>query len=82
MCQTLDTMILDVKDKVAGDVHVQLRIDNGYLTLGIPVAQLPEKLAVNGVLDIYHSTLFHIGNSELHQIVLFVNIPSYDVLFL
>ena len=80
--QALDAVILDIEYQVVWNVHIQFGINYWYFALGIPVTQLPEKLAVDFVLVFYYSTSLHVRDGKLYQIVLLVDLRFHDVVFL
>ena len=82
ICQALNAVVLDIKNQIAGDVHIQLGINHRYLTLSKPVVQFPEHLTMDGVLILYHRTFLDIWDGKLRLVIMLVNLRRDNVAFL
>ena len=80
--ESLDAMLLDVEDEVAGNDHIETGKNHGNLTLGIPVVEQPEELAVQTILVFDDCTHTDIGDGEGYLILLFANLLGLDLTFL
>ena len=80
--ETLDAMLLDVEDEVAWNDHIETGKNHGNLTLGIPVVEQPEELAMQTVFVFDDGAHTDIGDGEGYLILLLVNLFGLDLALL